>query len=84
MRADDLMKELMNIEETAAYLGVKTGTLYHWISEARIPVIRLSVRAVRFRKSDLDKWLDELTSPCTDMPVLTGRSTSRSGRRFRP
>ena len=55
--------KLLNVQEAAEYLGLVTGTVYHMISEERIPVTRLSKRCVRFRLDDLDKWLEERTAP---------------------
>lgn len=49
---------LLDVREAAALLGISPFSLYHWISEKRgIPVIRLSSRCVRFRKSDLEAWI---------------------------
>ena len=59
-----LEDRLLRIEDAAAYLGVAVGTLYHWVSEERIPVVRLSRRSIRFRISDLSSWANEkLASP---------------------
>ena len=54
-------KLLLNVEEAAALIGVSTGTVYHWIGEKRIPVVRLSRRCVRFRRADLEEWISQLT-----------------------
>jgi prophage regulatory protein len=49
---------LMTIREAADFLRVSPLTLYHWINEGRgIPVVRLSSRCVRFRRSDLEEWI---------------------------
>lgn len=56
-------KEIMRIDEAAEFLGVSKGVLYHWVSEGRVPVIRISKRCIRFRRSQLEKWLDGLTAP---------------------
>jgi predicted DNA-binding transcriptional regulator AlpA len=37
------------------------GTLYHFVSAKRIPVVRLSRRCIRFRYSDLINWIERLT-----------------------
>ena len=55
--------KLLNVQEAAEYLGLAPGTVYHMISEERMPVTRLSKRCVRFRLDDLDKWLEERTAP---------------------
>ena len=51
-------KDIMRIQEAAEYLSVSVGTLYHWVSEGRIPVVRISARCIRFRRADLDGWLE--------------------------
>jgi excisionase family DNA binding protein len=50
---------LLNIEEVSHLTGLSVGTLYHWISEKKIPVVRFSSRCVRFRRSDIETWIDE-------------------------
>jgi excisionase family DNA binding protein len=56
-------ERLLTARESAQYLGLALGTLYHMVSEHRIPVIHLSSRCIRFRLSDLERWLDALTRP---------------------
>jgi excisionase family DNA binding protein len=52
---------LMNIREAAAFLGVSCGTLYHWVASPQrgVPCVRLGRRCLRFRRSDLDRWIAE-------------------------
>lgn len=50
-------KILLNIRELAAITGFSEGTLRHWVSEKRVPVVRFSSRCVRFRLSDIQEWL---------------------------
>ncbi len=50
-------KLLLNTRELAALTGFSEGTLRHWVSEMRLPVVRLSARCVRFRLSDIEEWL---------------------------
>jgi excisionase family DNA binding protein len=58
-------KELLSIEDVAQLTGFSVGTLYHWVSEGRIPVTRFSSRCIRFRRSDIDAWLEQLFVPAT-------------------
>ena len=44
--------------EASSLLGVKRGTLYSWVSRRAIPFVRLSPRMIRFRRTDLDEWLN--------------------------
>jgi excisionase family DNA binding protein len=49
---------LLTIREVAALTGLEVGSLYHVVSQGRIPVVRLSKRCLRFRYSDLMEWIE--------------------------
>lgn len=51
-------REVMNIRQASAYLGVSPDTLYKYVSEERIPAFKLGNRW-RFKKSKLDEWMEE-------------------------
>ena len=53
-------KLLLNIKEVSELTGLSTGTIYHFVSQRRIPFVRISSRCIRFRREDIEKWLDEL------------------------
>jgi excisionase family DNA binding protein len=56
--AQDRAVELMSLEETAAYLRISKFTLYTWRSRGDSPPgIRVG-SFVRYRKSDVDEWLN--------------------------
>jgi excisionase family DNA binding protein len=57
---DGKTKLLLDVREVSELTGLSMGTLYHFISQRRIPFIRISSRCVRFRRKDIDKWLDGL------------------------
>ena len=50
--------EILTLEEVALYLRLKPQTIYRWAQEKRIPAVKLG-KEWRFRKSILDRWLDE-------------------------
>ena len=50
--------EILTLEEVARYLRLKPQTIYRWAQEKRIPAVKLG-KEWRFRKSILDRWLDE-------------------------
>jgi len=50
--------EILTLEEVAAYLRLTPQTLYRWAQERRIPGVKLG-KEWRFRRSILDRWLDE-------------------------
>ena len=51
-------REVMNIKEASAYLGVSPDTLYKYVYEEKIPAFKLGNRW-KFKKSKLDEWMDE-------------------------
>lgn len=53
-------KRLLTVDETAAYLGISKLTVYDWISQGKIEVIKLG-RVVRFKEATLEKWIDKHT-----------------------
>jgi excisionase family DNA binding protein len=61
---DPLRKEdrLLTIKEVAELTGLQVSSLYHLVSDGRIPVVRLSRRCLRFRLSALHQWWDELAT----------------------
>jgi excisionase family DNA binding protein len=66
MSTDIRERLLLNIKEVAALTGLAVGSIYHLVSQKRIPVVRLSARCIRFRRSDLEKWIDGLSQPTRD------------------
>lgn len=50
--------DILTLEEVAAYLRLTPQTIYKWAQERRIPGVKLG-KEWRFRKSILDRWLDE-------------------------
>lgn len=55
-----LVPEVMTVEEAAGYLRLATATLYQKVSERSIPFTKIR-NVLRFRKSDLDEWLQQNT-----------------------
>lgn len=53
--ADDT---LMNVKQVAQYLQLKESTIYSWAQDGKIPAIKIG-RTWRFRRSDLDGWLEQ-------------------------
>ena len=54
------MDRLLKVMEVAAILGITKGTCYHFASEGRLPCVRLSARCLRFRESDIQRYIDAL------------------------
>ena len=53
---------LLRISEGAEYLSVSKRFLEHQIKQGKITVIRLSSKAVRVRKKDLDAYADSMAA----------------------
>jgi predicted DNA-binding transcriptional regulator AlpA len=54
-------EQLLDRKQAAAYLGVSPGTLAVWDCTKRYDLkpIKLGSRAVRYRRSDLDRFLEQ-------------------------
>jgi len=50
---------IMTLEETAKYLKIGKSTLYKMAREGKIPAVKIA-NQWRFRKEDIDKWLQEI------------------------
>jgi excisionase family DNA binding protein len=48
----------MTVNQLAAYLNVSRATLYRAMYDDGLPVIVLGDRTKRFRREDIDAWLD--------------------------
>lgn len=71
-------KGVWTIQEAATYLSLPVNSLYKMTgpkARLRVPHIRIAGR-LRFRKADLDRWLDVLT--VSNLEVLArARRTAR-------
>lgn len=52
------MDTLMTIEEVASYLRLSKDTVYRMVQKGKIPASKVGMQW-RFRRSDLDLWLDK-------------------------
>jgi excisionase family DNA binding protein len=66
-------ESLMTVDEVAEYLRVPKETVYHWRKHGEGPRGFRTGRYVRFRRSDVDAWLetqrDPRTPPAPDSPA---------------
>ncbi len=53
-------REVMNIRQAAAYLGISPDTLYGVIEKGAIPCFKLGNRW-KFKKSLLDRWMEKMS-----------------------
>jgi excisionase family DNA binding protein len=53
---------LLTAAEAAQLLNFKNvGTIYHLVTQRRIPVVKLSARCIRFSRKALLEWIDSMT-----------------------
>lgn len=54
---------LLKTPETAAWIGITSGTLRHWRTQGRGPAwLRLDGFAIRYRPADVQAWIDAQAS----------------------
>lgn len=59
---------LLKVPEAAALLGISPLSLYHFISQRRVPVVRISSRCVRFSRTQLLEWIEGLSHTAEPIP----------------
>lgn len=52
------MEKLLTLQETAEVLGIKVPTLYNWVSERKITVVKVG-RLVKFDPGDLREFIEK-------------------------
>jgi predicted DNA-binding transcriptional regulator AlpA len=66
---------LLRAEDVAGITGLSTETLAQWRSQRRgIPFVKISRNCVRYRQSDLDRWLEERIVPVENDPSHARRN----------
>lgn len=53
------MEQLVDTKTLAGMLDVKESTIRKWVFERRIPCVRVGGRLVRFRPSEIERWISE-------------------------
>lgn len=56
-KASPADREILDINQAAAYLGQSVHTLRDWIRLHKVPYFKVN-GAIKFRKSKLDRWVD--------------------------
>ncbi|MGY1692314.1 helix-turn-helix transcriptional regulator [Geodermatophilus sp. SYSU D01105] len=59
------MSTLMTVSDLASYLGVPTATIYSWNSRGLGPKRYRVGKYVRYRRADVDTWIDEQAAPAS-------------------
>lgn len=52
--------QFLTKKQLAAYLGLSVYTIDTWVSQKRIPYVKLGTR-VLFRERDIEQWIDRHT-----------------------
>jgi excisionase family DNA binding protein len=65
---------LLTYAEAAAHLGIKTGTLHSLVHARRVPHLRFGKRFVRFRKVDLNAWIEQHAIAAIESPAADSAS----------
>jgi len=64
----DLSQGFLGVREVAFYLGVKPSTIYAMVERKGIPHYKVG-RLVRFKKFEIDEWMDFQKEPVVDRRV---------------
>ncbi|HOW27399.1 MAG TPA: helix-turn-helix domain-containing protein [Elusimicrobiota bacterium] len=62
-------REVMDIKELSAYLGIGKSKIYNLIRQKKIPAARIG-RQYRFSKNVIDSWLQERLITSTAEPQM--------------
>lgn len=54
-------REVLDVRQAAAYLGVTSDTLYKYCLAGKVPAFRLGNRW-KFKRSCLDRWMEAQSS----------------------
>jgi excisionase family DNA binding protein len=63
---------LLTIKDLAEQLRMKPSTLYAWVSQNKIPCIRIH-GLIRFRSEDIEGWLSGFAKDRPPLPDYTNR-----------
>jgi excisionase family DNA binding protein len=62
----------MTIQKLSEYLEIKASTLYSMAEQKKIPHYKVG-RLVRFKRSEIDFWMDGQKKECVDAPRAAKR-----------
>ncbi|MGA8215797.1 MAG: helix-turn-helix domain-containing protein [Candidatus Sulfotelmatobacter sp.] len=47
---------LWKVDEAASFLNISSGTLFHWVSQNRVPCLKFGKRCLRFDPQQMKQW----------------------------
>ena len=60
-----IQKRLLNAEELSQMIDVRRDTLYRWVSQKRIPYVKVG-RSTKFDIDTINEWIKEASVACKD------------------
>jgi excisionase family DNA binding protein len=66
----DSVSSFLNVKGVSEYLALKKSAVYFLVETKQIPHYRVG-RQVRFKKSDIDAWMEEHKEPAVDTKIET-------------
>lgn len=78
MTTPTMNEQIMTIKEVADYLKVHERTVYRLAKKREIPAFKVS-NAWRFRKSDIDGWIDKQAISGAEQKVNTAVVPTKEG-----
>jgi excisionase family DNA binding protein len=54
----NIQKELLTVDETGEFLGLKRQTVYNLIKQGKLRAIKLGYKTLRIQRSDLIEYLN--------------------------
>ena len=67
MSAKNIDSEFMTIQKLSEYLVIKASTIYSLAEQKKIPHYKVG-RLLRFKKSDIDAWMEGHRKEAVDVP----------------
>lgn len=68
---------LLTIKDLSNILQLSHSAIYRLIQNRKIPFIKISGKAIRFRQDDIEQWLSSKSfSPCTDYSMRKAAVTN--------
>jgi excisionase family DNA binding protein len=80
MDTDGRVGRLWGVQEVAEYLRIPVGSVYKMTgrrARLRMPHVRLAGR-VRFRKADVDRWIESLSVSNAETLVRVSKAAAQS------
>jgi excisionase family DNA binding protein len=71
-----MSEKLLEAEDVAGMLGMTPGWVYREVRGGRLPHVKLG-RYVRFRRSTIEKWLEDREAESVTSPATTKRPGAR-------